>query len=96
LPAFFKSPAFLKATGVAILAAWVVWIIYKNLQLDPIRVHLIPFTTLNFNVSLVIIGSAIFGSIATIVIQHYWRRWRSSKNAVESPAASVASSRTVA
>ena len=97
MPGFFKSPTFLKGAGIAVLVAWVAWIIYKNFQLAPIEIHLIPLmATLNFTVSSVIIGAAIVGSIATLLVQHQWRRWRSSKNAVESPAASVASSRTVA
>jgi hypothetical protein len=77
LPAFLKNPKFI--AGV-IVAAWVIYIITKNFQLNPIEIHLVPFlATLQFKVSAVIIAAAIFGSAATLVVQYQWRRWNSSK-----------------
>ncbi len=84
MPDFVKSPKFIIST---IVVVWVAYILWANFQLEEIRIHLIPFlATLNFNVSAVIVGSAISGAIATLVVQWLWRR-RSSKKASESAAA---------
>jgi hypothetical protein len=57
---------------------------------------LLPFGVFwELRVSAILIGAAVFGSLATLVIQWLWRR-RSSKNGSESVAASVSSTRTVA
>jgi hypothetical protein len=93
LPAFLKNP---KVIGGAIIAAWVIYVITENFQLDPIQIHLLPFiATLQFKVSAVIIVAAIFGSVVTLAVQHQWKRWNSSKPASAS-AASGESSKTVA
>jgi heme/copper-type cytochrome/quinol oxidase subunit 2 len=93
MPAFVKSPRFIIG---AIVVLWVVYVLWANFQLDPVKVHVIPLAaTLDFRVSAVIIGSAIFGVIITLVVQWLWRR-RSSKNASQSAADSAASARTVA
>jgi hypothetical protein len=93
LPAFLKNPKFIAG---AIVAAWVIYVITANFQLDPIKIRLLPFiATLQFKVSAVIIVAAIFGSAVTLVVQHQWKRWNSSKPTSAS-AASGASSKTVA
>ena len=93
MPKFAKNP---KVIIGAIIVLWVAYIIGSNFQLEPVSIHLIPFAaTLDFKVSAVIIGAAIFGSVATLIIQWLWKR-RSSKNGSTSAAASAASNRTVA
>jgi len=90
MPGFAKSPKFVVGT---IIVLWLVYVIYENFQLDPIKIKLIPFVAiLDLHVSAVIIGAAIFGSAATLVLQFFWRR-RSSKNGSSTAAAS---SKTVA
>ncbi len=92
MPAFVKTPKFIIG---AIVVLWVAYIIWDNFQLAPVSIHLIPFAaTLDFRVSAVIIGSAIFGAVVALVIQWLWKR--RSKNAAVSAAASGASNRTVA
>jgi hypothetical protein len=93
MPAFAKNPKFIVGT---IVVLWVAYVIYSNFQLDPIKVHLLPFAaTLDLRVSAVIIGAAIFGSISTLVVQWLWKR-RSSKKAAESATASPVRASTVA
>ncbi len=93
MPKFAKNP---KVIIGAIVVLWVAYIIGSNFQLAPVSIHLIPFAaTLDFKVSAVIIGAAIFGSAATLIVQWLWKR-RSSKNGSASAAASAASNRTVA
>jgi len=83
MPDFAKSPKFIAST---IVLLWLVYILWANVQLDPVKFHLIPFAaTLDVNVSALVVGSAIFGSIATLIIHWLWRR--SSKKASESAAA---------
>ncbi len=92
MPAFLKNPKFIAG---ALLAAWVIYVITANFQLDPINIRLLPFiATLQFKVSAVIIAAAIFGSLVTLAVQHQWRRWNSSNPT--SASASGASSKTVA
>jgi hypothetical protein len=93
LPALLKNPKFIAG---AVLAAWVIYVITANFQLDPIKIRLLPFiATLQFKVSAVIIAAAIFGSAVTFVVQYQWKRWKSSKPASAS-AATGASSKTMA
>jgi hypothetical protein len=93
MPKFAKNP---KIIVGAIVVLWVAYIVGSNFQLEPVSIHLIPFAaTLDFKVSAVIIGAAIFGSAATLIIQWLWKR-RSSKNGSAAAAASAASNRTVA
>jgi len=79
MPAFAKNPKFILG---AIVVLWIIYVIYANFAPEPIPVYLLPFGALqlSFRLSAVIIGAAIFGSAATVVIQWLWRR-RSSKNA---------------
>jgi len=79
MPAFAKNPKFILG---AIVVLWIIYVIYANFAPEPIPVYLLPFGALqlSFRLSAVIIGAAVFGSAATVVIQWLWRR-RSSKNA---------------
>jgi hypothetical protein len=95
-PGFVKNPKFI---GAAIVVLWVAYVIYWNHRLNPIDIQLLPFLKpLQLNVSTVILGAAIFGSILTLAVQFLWRRGRSKSGSV-APAASAAppgSTRTVA
>lgn len=79
MPAFAKNPKFIFG---AIVVLWLSYVIYANFAPEPIPVYLLPFGALqlSFRLSAVIIGAAVFGSAATVVIQWLWRR-HSSKNA---------------
>lgn len=84
MPPFVKNPKFIVG---AIIVLWLAYVIYANFQLAPIEIKLLPFVAyLQFRVSAVIIGAAIFGALATLAIQFFWKR-RSSKNASTSAAA---------
>ncbi len=84
MPAFAKNPKFIVG---AIVVLWIAYVLYANSQLAPIQIRLIPFiASLELRVSAVIIGAALFGVIATIVIQWMWRR--SSRNGSSAAAAS--------
>jgi hypothetical protein len=88
MPSFLKNPKVIIGT---IVVLWVAYIVSNNLE-KSVDFRLLPFNllTLQLRVSAVVIASALFGAVATIVIQFLWRR--RSKNA-ESPAP-VASSST--
>ena len=88
MPSFLKNP---KVIVGAIVILWIAYVISNNLE-KSVDFRLLPFNilTLQLRVSAVVVVSALFGVLATIVIQFLWRR--RSKNAV-SPA-SVASSST--
>lgn len=93
MPAFLKRPRFWVAL---VIIAWLAYVIWANFQLN-LQIYLIPwFATLQLKVSAIILGSAIIGTILTLVVQFFWRRWRSSKNGPQSAAASAASNKTVA
>ena len=93
MPAFAKNPKFIVSV---IVILWVTYVLWANLRPEPIRFHLIPFAaTIDFNLSAIIVGSAIFGSAVTLIVQRLWRR-RSSKNASVSATASAASTKTMA
>jgi hypothetical protein len=83
MPAFLKSPKFIFS---AIVALWVVYVIWANFQMNPATFYLLPFATVEVRFSAVVIGAAIFGSLLTLVIQWLWGR-RSSKNGSQSAAA---------
>ncbi len=92
MPEIVKTPKFIAG---AIIAAWVIYVITANFQLDPIQIRLLPFlATLQFRVSAVIIAAAMFGSALTLVVQFQWRRWNSSNPT--SASATGESSKTVA
>ena len=88
MPSFLKNPKVIVGT---IIVLWIAYVIFNNLE-KSVNFRLLPFNllTLQLRVSAVVIASALFGALATIVIQFLWRR--RSKNAV-SPAP-VASSST--
>ena len=97
MPVFLKNllkdPKF---DAAAIIVLWLAYVIGENFRLDPIQFHLIPFRPpLQVPVSEVVIGAIIFGCLATLAVQYYWRRRRSSKPISES-ATAPASSSTVA
>ncbi|MGH7781479.1 MAG: hypothetical protein ACREQR_16830 [Candidatus Binataceae bacterium] len=76
MPSFAKNPKFIIGT---IVVLWVIYIIRANIQPQPVEIYLFPYLLkLQIQLSAIIIGSAIFGVIVTIVIQYFWRR---SKNA---------------
>jgi len=97
VPAFLKNllkdPKF---DAAAIIVLWVVYIVGENFKLEPVPFHLIPFRSpLRIPVSCVALGSAVFGCLATIVVQRAWRRRGSSKPTSESATGPV-SNRTSA
>jgi hypothetical protein len=92
-PAFAKNPRFI--IGV-IVVLWLAYIIHSAIHVSPVQIKLIPFlVAFQINVSALIVASAIFGCVATLVIQWLWRR-RRSKNGSVSAVAPAASSNTVA
>ena len=95
MPAFAKNPKFIIGT---IVVLWVAYVIYANFQIDMVTFYLLPFNilTLKLRLSAVIIGAALFGSIATIVIHWLWRRPSNSSSAATAPASSAPRSSTVA
>jgi uncharacterized integral membrane protein len=78
MPAFLKNPRFIVS---AIAVAWIAYVVYFNSQLDPIKVRLLPFVSLQFNVSAVILGAMVAGVLLTLWVQAIWRRSRASRNA---------------
>ena len=78
MPSFLKNPKFIVG---AIVVLWVVYVVSNNLE-KSVNFRLLPFNilTLQLRVSAVVVGSALFGALATIVIQFLWKR--RSKNAV--------------
>jgi hypothetical protein len=92
-PAFIKSPKFI---GGTIVVLWVAYVVYWNHRLNPIEIQLLPFLKpAQLNVSSVIIGAALFGCLAALMIQFFWRRGR-SKNGSTASTAPGASTNTVA
>jgi len=94
-PAFTKNPKVIIST---IVVVWIAYILYWDYRhLTPIRIKLLPFKgPYNVNVSSVMAVSAIFGIIATIVVQYFWRRGRRSKDGSVSATTAGSSSKTVA
>jgi hypothetical protein len=87
MPSFLKNP---KVIVGAIVVLWVAYVISNNLE-KSVDFRLLPFNilTLQLRVSGLVVASALFGVLATIVIQFLWKR--RSKNAV-SPASVTSSS----
>jgi len=73
MPAFAKNPKFIIGTLVVL---WVLYVLYANFQIDMVTFYLLPFNILKLQLRLsaVIIGAAIFGAVATIVIHWLWVR----------------------
>ena len=84
MPAFAKNPKVIIGTLVVL---WVVYVIYANFQIEMVTFYLLPFNILKLQLRLsaVIIGAAIFGAVATIVIHWLWMR---PSNSVSSTASS--------
>ena len=94
MPAFLKNllkdPKF---DATVIIVIWLVYVVGENFKLDPVQFRLIPFwRPLLVPVSEIVIGAIIFGCLATIAIQYYWRRKRSSKPISASASAPVSNS----
>ncbi len=86
MPAFLKNllkdPKF---DAAAIIVLWVLYIVGENFKLEPVEFHLVPlWHPLSIPVSEIVIGAALFGCLATIVVQRAWRRRGSSKPTSES------------
>jgi hypothetical protein len=92
MPAFLKNPKFIIG---ALVVIWVAYVIYANFP-KVVDFTLLPFgVVLQFALSTVLAGAAIFGAIVTLIVQWLWRR--SSKNSVATGSlAASPSSKTVA
>jgi len=86
MPAFLKNPKVIIGTLVVL---WVGYVIYANFQLDMVSFYLLPFNILKLQLKLsaIIIGAAIFGAAATLVIQWLWRRPSNTSSPAASPTA---------
>jgi hypothetical protein len=84
MPAFAKNPKFIIGTLVVL---WVAYVIYANFQIEMVTFYLLPFNILKLQLRLsaVIIGSAIFGALATIVIHWLWVRPSNAASPAASP-----------
>ena len=94
MPAFAKNPKFIIGTLVVL---WVMYVIYANFQVDMVTFYLLPFSILKLQLKLsaVIIGAAIFGAVATLVVQWLWGRpsnISSSATPITPPSATTATS----
>jgi hypothetical protein len=84
MPAFVKNPKFIIGT---IVVLWVAYVIYANFQIEMVTFYLLPFNILKLQLRLsaVIIGAAIFGAVATVVIHWLWVRPSNSSSTATSP-----------
>ncbi len=83
MPAFAKNPKFIIGSLVVL---WVAYIIYANFQPKTVDFYLLPFgVIIQFKLSSVIIGAAIFGVLATLTIQFMWRRPSNDASSVAAP-----------
>jgi hypothetical protein len=89
MPSFLKNP---KLIAGVLVVLWIAYIIFNNLE-KSVDFRLLPFNilTLQLRVSAIVIASAVFGSIVTLVIQFYWKR-RSKNASSASPAVSTSTS----
>jgi hypothetical protein len=85
MPAFAKNPKVIIGTLVVL---WVAYVIYANFQIEMVTFYLLPFNILKLQLRLsaVIIGAAIFGAVATIVIHWLWTRPSNSVSAAAATA----------
>ena len=96
MPAFAKNPKVIIGT---IVVLWVAYIIYANFQPKTVEFYLLPFgVIIEFKLSSVIIGAALFGVLATLMIQYLWRRPSNEVSSVthETPSSPAPRSKTVA
>ena len=92
MPAFAKNPKVIIGT---IVVLWVAYIIYANFQPKFVDFYLLPFgVMLQFKLSTVIIGAAIFGVLATLIIQYLWRRPSNETSSVSAPSSPAPASRS--
>ena len=92
MPAFAKNPKVIIGT---IVVLWVAYIIYANFQPKVVDFYLLPFgVIIQFKLSSVIIGAAIFGVLATLIIQYLWRRPSNDTSSVASPSSPVPAPRS--
>jgi len=84
MPAFVKNPKFIIGT---IVVLWVAYVIYANFQIEMVTFYLLPFNILKLQLRLsaVIIGAAIFGAVATVVIHWLWVRPSNSSSSATTP-----------
>lgn len=72
MPAFAKNPKFIIGT---IVVLWVAYVVYANFQPQPVDFYLLPFgVIIQFKLTTVIVGAAIFGALVTLIVQWLWRR----------------------
>jgi hypothetical protein len=95
MPAFAKNPKFIIGT---IVVLWVAYVVYANFRPQPVDFYLLPFgVILQFKLTTVIVGAAIFGVLTTLIIQWLWRRPSNVASSVSSASASTSPiSKTVA
>jgi hypothetical protein len=90
---FWKQPKF---WGAAIIVLWLSYVIGANLA-QTVQIHVVPWIVQPMlKVSSIVAWCAIVGAGLTLLIQYYWRKFRSSKNAAQSKPAPAPSSSTVA
>lgn len=83
MPAFAKNPKFIIGT---IVVLWVAYIVYANFRPQPVDFYLLPFgVIIQFKLTTVIVGAALFGVLATLIIQFFWRRSSNDTSAVSAP-----------
>lgn len=93
MPAFAKNPKVIIGT---IVVLWVAYVIYANFQPRTVDFYLLPFGVIvQFKLSTIIIGAAIFGAVVAIVVQWLWRRPSNTASSAASPSVPP-KSRTVA
>jgi hypothetical protein len=85
MPAFAKNPKFIIGT---IVVLWVAYILYANFQPKVVDFYLLPFgVIIQFKLSSVIIGAAIFGALVTLAVQYLWRRPSNDTSSITAPTA---------
>ena len=83
MPAFAKNPKIIIGT---IVVLWVAYILYANFQPKVVDFYLLPFgVIIQFKLSSVIIGAALFGVLATLTIQYLWRRPSNEVSSIPQP-----------
>jgi uncharacterized integral membrane protein len=83
MPAFVKTPRFIIST---IFLIWLIAVIWDNHAEPSVNVWFGPFLHSQIRLVWILVGSAIFGAVVTVVVQLMWTH-RASKNASSSVAA---------